>query len=573
MSYINSLMRKRKLMNSNARNIKSIIFLVIFIVLILIIIDFTITCINNRQKILKRLHSEANNLTNIISNEINYSKFFIKLMGTKLKSNYQDINYIHKTFQDYVSSSNFNNLLGERKYSWINKNFREVVSSTRGIQSISNEQPYIREIVESSLFQEKINFYTYKTIDGGELELIINLVDNRKKEYVGSIVLSHDITAIISLLNASKHNNYTNFILLDDKLKVVTQSKALIKNIINTDGGFSTHLITTLKQGDFLHENAKDISYSSIFQGFNYYIKKIDDLPFILIINIDSDYIKSEILNNLIKEILEGAIVASIFIIISISLYKRETKLRANAEQATIIANKATKAKSDFLAFAAHEIRSPLSFILTGSEIMLKELFGKLLPSYKQYAADIHQNSKIILDFITDILDENQILEGKFKIINSTVSIEDIITKVIEVNKLRFNKRKFNIISNLELHLPKLVCDQARMLQVMNNLISNAIKYSNDNTIITINAKIVHNKLEIEIIDQGIGMSNDEIKIALDATGVIYKKNYDSIKPYGLGLRIVKMLLDAHNANLLIKSNLHLGTKVTIIFPEYRIHL
>ncbi len=138
-----------------------------------------------------------------------------------------------------------------------------------------------------------------------------------------------------------------------------------------------------------------------------------------MIINIDNNFIKNNIVQNLTKRFLEVGFLAGVCFIIIIAIYKRETSLRTKAEQATILANNATKAKTDFLAFTAHEIRFPLSFIVTGSEIMSKQLFGKIPAEYTKYVEGIHSNAQIILDFITDILDENQIIEGQFKIVNS----------------------------------------------------------------------------------------------------------------------------------------------------------
>jgi signal transduction histidine kinase len=85
----------------------------------------------------------------------------------------------------------------------------------------------------------------------------------------------------------------------------------------------------------------------------------------------------------------------------------------------------------------------------------------------------INNNSQLILDFITDILDENQILEGKFKIINALHNINDIINEAINNSLARYNKRNISILSNIGDNLPLLICDKRRFVQIMSNLISN----------------------------------------------------------------------------------------------------
>ena len=236
-----------------------------------------------------------------------------------------------------------------------------------------------------------------------------------------------------------------------------------------------------------------------------------------------------------------------------------------------VVANNATKAKTNFLAFTAHEIRSPLGFILTGSELMTKELIGKLPEKYKEYSTGIYNNAKIILDFITDILDENQIMEGKFKIVNTLANVPEIINEAIRVNVARYSNKKINISSDIEKKLPLLVCDRRRILQIIGNLVSNSIKYSSDNSTIQIAAKVINEGMEIKVIDQGIGMNQDEIPIALSTYGTIHNRHFDSSNSYGLGLPIVKMLLDAHDANLHIESKKNVGTTVKIIFPKYKL--
>jgi signal transduction histidine kinase len=472
-----------------------------------------------------------------------------------------------------VNLSNFNIVFGWRKYSWVDENFREIVTSVNGIEQNPRILDYIKVFVRSTPFkQDQVLFYTSKTIyKNNSLKLIATMVDNKDEKYAGSVVLSYDIATIIRRLSSGKKNYYTNFLILDDQLKVVAQSKPLIEDIIDSEEALSIDLQEALKKFDIMQVSSKEISYLNMFNGVNYYIKKVNELPFILVVNIDSDEIKNNILDSVIKKFIEVAIFAAIFLLIVITIFRRETWLREKAEQAMNTANKAVKAKSDFLALTAHEIRSPLGFILTGSEMMTKELFGKIPKEYKNYAEGIHQNSKIILDFLTDILDENQILEGKFKIVNSIENLELIIIQAIEVNKTRFSKRKVAIKFESEQDLPKLICDQRRILQVLSNLISNAIKYSKDNTTILIKTQINDEKLEVIIIDQGIGMSKEDIVTALSIYGVVRKKHHGFIDSYGLGLPIVKMLLDAHEAELLISSEQKEGTTVTIIFPKFKL--
>lgn len=518
-------------------NVRVITFAVISVVLILISIYFIRSYASKKQWVIKNMKIEANNLKNSFVNDINYSQYFVNLIIDQLHSSYTDLNNIKRTLKNYVPASEFSALFGWRKYSWIDSNYKETVTSSSGIESNPKEPVFIREIIEQGNWENQLIFFINKTdFKNNTLKLISSVRDKTTKKYAGSIVLSYDTSTMIRRLYANTRNEFTDFVILNDKFEVVAQSKPNIKNIIDNKENFSVHLSEALKKIDLSTNPAllKDISYLDMLSGINYYIRKIDDMPFILVVSLDSYEISNTILDSIIRKFVEVSVFALMFFMSVISIYRRETWLRAKAEQATILANKATKAKTDFLAFTAHEIRSPLGFILTGSEIMIKKLFGELPEKYATYAEGIHQNSKVILDFITDILDENQIIEGKFKIINSETNLDEIIDKSISVNKARFNERKVDIKVEIENNLPELICDQRRILQVMNNLISNAIKYSNDHTCITITAKIVNEQMEIEVQDQGIGMSESEILVGVSSYNIVSKKSHNLIESYGL---------------------------------------
>ncbi|RYE06349.1 MAG: hypothetical protein EOP33_03965 [Rickettsiaceae bacterium] len=552
-------------------NLRIITTAVISIVLVLIIIYFNKSYVNRKRNVLQNMRIEANNIENSFINDMKYSQYFINLIGNQLKNNYNNLNDINTILQSYAFHSDLSLSFGWNKYSWINSNFKEAVTSTTGIESCPREPYFIRKAVEENA--HNIIFLVDK-IDAREdnLKLVLNVESPTDEKYVGSVVLSYNVNILIDRLHASTRKKSTNFILLDNKLNVIGQSKSDIDHIIDNKRNISQPLFATLKttieQKDELLE---DVFHLDMFSGNNYHIRQIESLPFVLITNLDSEEISNDILSNIIRRIFEISVLGLVFLITVISIYKRETWLRAKAEQATITANKATKAKSDFLAFTAHEIRSPLGFILTGSEIITKKLFGELPQAYLEYAEGIHQSSKIILDFITDILDEHQIIEGKFRIVNSATDIGEVMNKAVNINKTRFNKRKVSIIMKIQENLPKLFCDQRRISQVMNNLISNSIKYSKDYTKITIVIRIVNCNMEIEVHDQGIGMTEAEIQSALVAWSITTRKSSSLIESYGLGLPIVKMLLDAHEAELGIKSIPNIGTMVKIVFPKHKL--
>jgi signal transduction histidine kinase len=554
-------------------NIQIITFIVITMVIILTLVNFIRIYSNEKSALLKGMAAEANSLKTVFSSQLSYSKYFIKLIGRNIKANPTDLVHIRKTLKTSFLSKHFNSLFGWRKYSWANNEYLELVTSTEGIAANPKKLYFVEDIVHKIEQNKKIKSYVdfriNKTPDSYSLKLVNPIFDKLTKNFIGAVVLSYDIDTLVQNLNNRKKEASVNFIIVDKDFDIVAKSKPVIDKIVDANNNLAPQLLQALeKQNRNLASLFQDYSYLDMANGLNYFIKPVEDFPFTVIINIDNDFIKNNIVQTLTKRFLEVGFLAGFCLIIIIAIYKRETSLRAKAEQATILANNATKAKTDFLAFTAHEIRSPLGFIVTGSEIMSKELFGKIPAEYTKYVEGIHQNAQIILDFITDILDENQIIEGQFKIVNSLNKIQDIIIRVAE---FYLGKKNISIITDFEPNLPLVICDKKRMTQVIDNLISNSIKYSSKNTAIHISVKMDKGQMLITIIDQGIGMKPEEIPVALSKYGTIHRQDYQKGGSYGLGLPIVKMLLAAHEAILNIESTYGKGTSVKIIFPKSKI--
>lgn len=545
-------------------------FAVLSIFLILISIYFIRAYAAKKQSTAQITAIEANLIENTFKSDIGYSEYFLKILVKQIEKKYDDLNFIASLFQKHFSHNEIS--LGWRKYSWIDSNFNERVTSSGGITKHPKKLSYIENSLKENP-QSRLSFFVSKAYDKNHsLKLIYGLRDKNKGKYKGSLILSYDIPILIKRLEAGKRKNYVNFVILNEKAEIVAGSKQSIEGVIDGNGLLSEKILKSFYKINFKKDKSKEISYLNMVTGGNYYLRKISGLPFALVVNLTEKEIKSDILNSVTKKFIEVAIFTSIFLFIVVSIYRRESWLRAKAEKATIAANMATKAKSDFLSYTAHEIRSPLGFVTTGSEIMAKELLGPLPSVYKEYAEGIHQSAKSILEFITDILDETQIIEGKFNIVNSTVDIEEIIKKAIKINKTRFAERKVEINYRPPDHpLPLLVCDSRRLLQVFGNVISNSVKYSKDGSTVSVRSYLNKEKLEVEVIDDGIGMSEEEVRKILSGAAPSFKKRDDFIESYGIGLSIVKMLLKAHDADLLIKSEPGAGTCVTMVFHKHRI--
>lgn len=545
-------------------NVRMIAFSVVTIVLILVAIFFIKTYASQKQNIVHDMHIEWDRLETFCQERLDHTEYILKLLAIQIKKSPDDFHYVKNVFEDYINSQEVQELFDIKECFW----FHDLLNVK--VRSTPKDNQYISQFITKKVqFPERVS-YGINT-NNHTIHAIIG-VTNEKKEYVGSIVVDFDLINFASSLESRRKHEYTNFALIGEGKEVIVQSSPSMSNIgLNNRVVTNKILQSIIDKIGFTEENSKEFSYIDMVNGVNYYVKKLPNQPFILIVNISPNEIKKDIFNKVVMKFMEISLFALGFLLLIIAIYRRETWLRAKAERASDIANKATKAKSDFLAFTAHEIRSPLGFIVTGSEVMQKQLLGPVPTAYMEYIDGINSNAHLILDFIIDILDETHILENNFSIVNNVCSIRDIITKATKMNqsKLEDKNSKFDI--KIDTAIPKLLCDPRRILQVINNLVSNSIKYSFKNSVIEIVAQIEEGCLCVYVIDQGVGMSEEEIEIALTKYGTVQKKNFQFIESYGLGLPIVKMLLDAHDARLVIESTVNVGTSIKIIFPKYKL--
>ena len=233
------------------------------------------------------------------------------------------------------------------------------------------------------------------------------------------------------------------------------------------------------------------------------------------------------------------------------------------------IADKANEEKSRFLAMMSHEIRNPLNSILGYSEMISSEKLNKKVTEYIKNLSSAGKNLKVIVD---DILDLSRIEAGKLVLVNEEISILETIQNCKnDFQHIHTNKNVELVFLALE-KLPEIVLgDAVRIQQVLSNLISNAIKFTNKGKVV-ISLKIAaetKNKITVifEVTDSGRGMSESQrLKIFEE-----YQQNeLNDHRVYGgagLGLAIVKRLVEAMNGNISVKSELNKGASFFIEIP------
>ena len=246
---------------------------------------------------------------------------------------------------------------------------------------------------------------------------------------------------------------------------------------------------------------------------------------------------------------------------------------KANSDEARRRAEEANLAKSRFLATMSHELRTPLNAILGFSEVMKGELFGThAIPAYRDYSADIHASGQHLLALINEILDLSRVEAGRYELKEDAISLSAIIEDCRHLLMLRAQKREITIVAATEPDLPRLWADERAVRQVALNLLTNAIKFTPQGGQIAIKVGwTAAGGQYFSVRDTGPGIPEKEIPIVMSSFGRGALAQKHAEEGSGLGLPIVKGLVELHGGVFTLKSKVREGTEVIVVFPPERV--
>ena len=257
------------------------------------------------------------------------------------------------------------------------------------------------------------------------------------------------------------------------------------------------------------------------------------------------------------------------------ALSARNDQLRRRVEEleaAKLRAEAASKAKSDFLANMSHELRTPLNAIIGFSDLMKSEVLGPIgSDTYRGYVSDIHFSGCHLLEIINDILDVVRHESGKMELKEEIVAIEDVIADALRLIAPQANEAKVSLHWRpTKATLPSLYCDRVRVRQMLLNVLSNAVKFTEPGGRVEIKTEVTSG-LELIVRDTGIGINPEDIPHILTPFGQVasvYSRNHQGA---GLGLSLTKALVERHGGDLSLYSAPGLGTTVRLSFPANRL--
>jgi len=259
----------------------------------------------------------------------------------------------------------------------------------------------------------------------------------------------------------------------------------------------------------------------------------------------------------------EGEIGGALILLTNITHIKQSERLRVEAEGAS-------KAKSDFLSKMSHEMRTPMNAILGLSEIILNE---DLSENAKMHAKAINQSGSHLLSLINEILDISKIESGKFEIMHREYRFRSVVNDVVSIIRARNDNPdlKFNVYMQDDIP-DALIGDELRVRQVLLNVLSNALKYT-ENGYVSLdirNEKREHEHVSLimTVKDTGIGIKPEGLDALFTEFTQLNDLAHNGIEGTGLGLAITKNLLELMGGTIEVESEYGVGSVFTIILPQ-----
>ena len=272
------------------------------------------------------------------------------------------------------------------------------------------------------------------------------------------------------------------------------------------------------------------------------------------------DFIKDNLL--LAAAVLIGIFVAILAIIL---IFLRKSRIaEAKAKQAA-------EAKSNFLFNMSHDIRTPMNALLGYNRLMKKELTDPKLLGYQE---KMEQSGNLLLSIINNVLDMARIESGKIEIDENYANVRSVLKEISGVFESEAQKKGICLVCEAQLTHEHVMCDEIKVKQIFINLVSNAVKYTPVGGTVTIKSQELpcetegYIRIKTEIMDTGIGMSEEYLPSLFDSFTRERNTTTGKVAGTGLGMPIVKNLVEKMGGSIEVESVLGKGTTFTVILPH-----
>jgi len=227
------------------------------------------------------------------------------------------------------------------------------------------------------------------------------------------------------------------------------------------------------------------------------------------------------------------------------------------------------KMKSDFISSVSHELRTPLTSIKGYASILMTGKLGDVLPAQKERLEKIDKHSNSLVHMINNLLDIARIESGKVQMDMKDISIKEMLDSIIDIITPQVKEKNISLKINSKIKFDRIKADHGQMERVFLNLLSNAVKFTPENGKVSIGIEERDNATQFSIEDTGIGIPPQDIQKVFREFFRADNALDQKIKGSGLGLSLVKKIIEAHKGKIWFDSALGKGTRFTFTLPKY----
>jgi signal transduction histidine kinase len=222
--------------------------------------------------------------------------------------------------------------------------------------------------------------------------------------------------------------------------------------------------------------------------------------------------------------------------------------------------------KSEFLANMSHELRTPLNAIIGFSELMYIGKLGPLSGEQKEYIGDVLNSGNHLLSLINDVLDLSKVEAARMEVLNSTFMVETVITEVVQNIATIMSVKELKLIREVPFDLPRITTDRRKLFQILLNLASNAVKFT-DQGEIRIHCAIEDSTMRMSVADMGIGIKAADLRLLFQPFFQCDSSLRKRHEGTGLGLHLSQKLAVLLGGKLVVESKYGKGSTFTLILP------
>lgn len=234
----------------------------------------------------------------------------------------------------------------------------------------------------------------------------------------------------------------------------------------------------------------------------------------------------------------------------------------------TIVKQKKIAAiKTDFINNMTHELKTPIATISLACEVLNDDTFSKTKERIAHYVNVISEENKRLGTLVENVLQSAVLGKGDFTLNYVEFSVHNVIKNSVEVMTAHIREKNGNITFNLQAADDIISADKVHVTNVINNLLDNAIKYSEE-VDIEVSTSSIEGGILIEVRDKGVGISKDNVQKIFDKLYRVPTGNLHNVKGFGLGLSYVKAIVEKHKGSIKVKSTLGKGSTFSLFFPK-----